>query len=586
MAFPRAWMDELLYRSDIVSVISSYIDLKPKGSKYWGLCPLHGEKTPSFSVSADKQLFYCFGCHAGGNVIGFLMQMDHLTFPEAVEKLAQRAGMPLPEQTDDSEAMRERAYRERLYAATKSAARYYMETLIGEDGLAGRRYLKKRGISSEAVKRFGLGYAKPGWDNLKKVLTEQGFSEKELIDAGLLVRNERKDSVYDAYRDRVIFPIIDISGRVLGFGARVMTDEKPKYINTGDTPIYNKRNNLYGLNMQKGKKLTELIMVEGYMDVIGLFEQGVTNVVASLGTALTMQQARLLKRYVDSVFIAYDGDSAGQNAMIRGLDILREAGIDVRVIVFPEGLDPDEYIRKYGKDAFDRLRDDALTLNAFKLERMADGFDLTSENDRERYVKEGCAFIAKLEPVERERYYRQLAQKTGYPVETLKVQGDTVKPIEEKAPQRRPLRFRGAASEELSGRVRAEAVLLANMELSSTAATRAAELGAIDLIRTPCFQAYALGVVSAFALEETPSPAALMNGMTDEETAMLAKVFASGFAVPGDPEKAVSECVARLKKFDREEQVELLKQALNDSTRTKEETADLLKQFSEMKKTD
>ena len=371
MAFPDAWLDELLAKNDIVSVISSYMELKPKGRRLWGLCPLHGEKTASFSVSPDKQMFYCFGCHAGGTVIQFIMQMERLTFVEAVRTLANRVGMELPDQADDAGLQRERAYKERLYEACKAAARFFMETLIGPNGAPGRAYLAKRGLTSDSVKRFGIGYAPDSWDALKKHLQEAGFLQQELLDAGLLVHNTDRNSVYDAYRNRVIFPILGTNGRVLGFGARVLNNDKPKYINPGDTPIYNKRNNLYGLNLQKGQRCEDLVIVEGYKDVIGLFEAGVTNAVASLGTALTVQQARLLKRFTQLVYIAYDGDAAGQNATIRGLDILSAEGIDVRVIVFPDKLDPDEFIRSHGKDAFDSLKEHALSLNAFKLESMA-----------------------------------------------------------------------------------------------------------------------------------------------------------------------------------------------------------------------
>lgn len=424
MAFPNAWLDELMAKNDIVSVVSSYVELKPKGRKLWGLCPLHGEKTPSFSVSPDKQMFYCFGCHAGGTVIQFIMSMERLTFYEAVQSLAARANMELPDQVDDKAMQQQRAYKERLYAANKAAARYFMECFLDPDvGAPARTYAAKRGLSSEIVTRFGVGYAPDSWDSLKNHLEKQGFLQNELVDAGLLVHNTARDSVYDAYRGRLIFPILGANGMVLGFGGRVMTDEKPKYINTGDTPIYNKRNNLYGLYLYKTEKISDLVMVEGYMDVIGLYKAGVRNAVASLGTALTIQQARLLKRFVTTVYIAYDGDAAGQNAMVRGLEILRSEGLEVRVIVFPDGLDPDEYVQVYGKDGFDRLKENALALNAFKLETMANGVDFSDVNARERFAKSACAFVASLQPIEQERYYKTIAQKTGYGVEALQAQG-------------------------------------------------------------------------------------------------------------------------------------------------------------------
>ena len=346
--FPDSWMGELLSKSDIASIASEYTLLKPKGKRLWGCCPFHSEKTPSFSVSPDTQLYYCFGCHAGGSVVQFVMEMEKLTYIDAIKYLAQRAGMELPEEVDDDRLRRERAIKERLYAACKAAAMFYHEKLMSPEGKAAQQYLAKRGIDGAIAKKFGLGYAPAGWDNLLKHLTGQGFKKEELISAGLAVKGNREGSCYDAYRDRIIFPIINTYKRVLGFGARTMGDDIPKYLNTGDTPIFNKRNNLYAINLQKGQHNADLIMVEGYMDVISLYKAGVKNAVASLGTALTQQQARLIKRFVPRVYISYDGDSAGQNATLRGLDILSKEGLEVRVIVIPDGMDPDDYARKYG----------------------------------------------------------------------------------------------------------------------------------------------------------------------------------------------------------------------------------------------
>ena len=424
MAFPSAWLDELMHKNDIVSVVSDYVELKPKGRKLWACCPLHGEKTPSFSVSPDKQLFYCFGCHAGGTVIQFVMDIERLTFYEAVQQLANRAGMELPNEINDREMQRQRAYKKRIIEANTEAARYFCKCFLDpKTGKDAQAYAAKRGLQADIITKFGIGYAPDTWDSLLKLLKGKGYSEKELVDAGLLVHNTERDTTYDAFRGRLIFPIIGVNGQVLGFGARVMGDEKPKYINTGDTPVYNKRNNLYGLYLHKNEKLDDLIMVEGYMDVIGLYKAGVKNAVASLGTALTQQQARLLKRFVEKVYIAYDGDAAGQNATVRGLDILKNEGLEVRVITFPDNLDPDEYVQIYGKDGFDRLKENALSLNAFKLEAMSRGYDLNDENGRERYAKAACAFVAGLQPIEQERYYRQIAKKTGYALEALQAQG-------------------------------------------------------------------------------------------------------------------------------------------------------------------
>ncbi len=565
MAFPDAWLDELLAKNDIVSVVSSYVELRPKGRRLWGLCPLHGEKTPSFSVSPDKQMFYCFGCHAGGTVIQFIMQMERLSFVEAVKLLANRAGMELPENADDTAMQRERAYKERLYAACKAAARFYMETLLGPDGAPGRAYLAGRGLTSESVKRFGIGYAPAAWDALKTHLLAAGFTQQELLDAGLLVHNTEKNSVYDAYRNRVIFPIIGASGRVLGFGARVLNDDKPKYINTGDTPIYNKRNNLYGLYLQKGRRCADLVMVEGYTDVIGLFEAGITNAVASLGTALTVQQARLLKRYTQLVYIAYDGDAAGQNATIRGLDILSHEGIDVRVIVFPDAQDPDEFIRTHGREAFDALKDHALSLNAFKLESMARGYRLTDENDRERYAKEACRFIASLQPVEQGRYYAQLAKKTGYPVEALQAQGAAGSPLETAPVRRSPGTRRAAAPAEEDARTRAENALLLAMAQSREATLAAVSDGAAELFSDDARSLLAAEIIAAYAADTAPNCARIIAAMPEELAGRLAGVFRED-AVAKDPLRVVRDCAAAIRRFDRRRQIDAMTLQLTDST--------------------
>lgn len=582
MAFPDAWLDELLTKNDIVSVISSYMELKPKGRRLWGLCPLHGEKTPSFSVSPDKQMFYCFGCHAGGTVIQFVMQMERLNFVEAVRLLAGRVGMELPDNTDDAAMQRERAYKERLYDACKAAARYYMETLIGPDGAPGRTYLAKRGVTSESVKRFGLGYARDSWDALKTHLFAQGFTQQELLDAGLLVHNTEKNSVYDAYRNRIIFPIVGTNGQVLGFGARVMNNDKPKYINTGDTPIYNKRNNLYALHLQKSRRCDDLVMVEGYTDVIGLFEAGVTNAVASLGTALTVQQARLLKRYAQLVYIAYDGDAAGQSATIRGLDILSAEGIDVRVIVFPDNQDPDEFIRARGKDAFDALKDNALSLNAFKLESMARTYTLTDENDRERYAKEACRFIASLQPVEQGRYYTQLARKTGYPVEALQAQGTTGSPLEAAPLQRRVRGQRTSTPRpKESEREVAENALLQAMAQSRDAATAAVAAGSLELFSTEARNALAAEIIAAYARDATPNCARIVAAMPTEAAEQLAGVFREDTRL-SDPVQAVQDCVGRIKRFDGQQQIDALTLMLSDSTMKSHERQALMQQIQNL----
>ncbi len=417
--FPDAWLSELLSKSDLAAIASEYTLLKPKGKRLWGCCPFHSEKTPSFSVVPDEQFYYCFGCHAGGSVVQFVMDAEKLTYVEAIKYLAQRAGMELPDDVDDDRLRQERALKERLYAACKDAAMFYHAKLLSEEGKEAQKYLMGRNIDAATAAKFGLGYAPAGWDNLLKYMTGKGYSNEHLLAAGLIIQGKGKDKYYDAYSDRVMFPIVSTAKRVLGFGARTMGNDTPKYLNTGDTPIFNKRNNLYGLNLQRGKHLADIIIVEGYMDVISLYKAGVTNAVASLGTALTQQQARLIKRYVPKVYISYDGDSAGQNATLRGLDILAKEGLDVRVIVIPDNMDPDDYAKKFGGQEYLALKDKALTLNGFKLDSLMGGIDLSTPDGREEYAKKACALLARLEPVEQERYAPVIARRTGLSKEAI-----------------------------------------------------------------------------------------------------------------------------------------------------------------------
>lgn len=579
MAFPSAWLDELLHKNDIVSVVSEYVELKPKGRKLWACCPLHGEKTPSFSVSPDKQLFYCFGCHAGGTVIQFVMDMERLTFYEAVQQLANRVNMELPNEINDREMQRQRAYKKRMIEANTEAARYYSQCFlnpaIGKDAQA---YAAKRGLTPEIVTRFGIGFAPDTWDSLLKLLKGKGYSEKELVDAGLLVHNSERNTVYDAFRGRLIFPILGVDGKVLGFGARVMGDEKPKYINTGDTPVYNKRNNLYGLYLHKNEKLDDLIMVEGYMDVIGLYKAGVKNAVASLGTALTQQQARLLKRFVEKVYIAYDGDAAGQNAMVRGLDILKAEGLEVRVITFPDDLDPDEYVQIYGKEGFDRLKENALSLNAFKLEAMAKGYDLNDENGRERYAKAACAFVASLQPIEQERYYKQIAKKTGYALDALKAQGvrsGGVRIDENRGPIRGGFRRRidtGEDPRDVLDRTLISACLHDRKALGAAEEQKAEELFSNPVYRNMFLAMCEQGAAFSAAkyIGELDGPAAeTASAVLREEDAME------------NAADTAADCIRRMKREKEADEIAALREKLNKPDLTAEERNAVLKEITE-----
>ncbi|MGN1369186.1 MAG: DNA primase [Aristaeellaceae bacterium] len=435
--FPAAWLDELRSRADIVQVVGQYVPLKRNGHKFWGLCPFHGEKTASFSVDQERQMYYCFGCKAGGSVIQFVMDIERLEFSEAVKHLADQMHMPLPAMEEDPDYQRRRTQRDRLLEANKEAARIYHQTLFTPAGQAALDYLKRRGLTDSVIRKFGLGAAPAGWDVLTKQLTEKGFSLEELQLAGLTVikeaepastdpetgetRPERPRRAFDMFRNRAIFPIIDQYGNVLAFGGRALGDVQPKYLNTSDTPVFNKRLGVYAANLlRKERNLKRVILVEGYMDVVSLTQFGVTGVCATLGTALTPEQAKLLKRFAPMVYLSYDGDSAGQNAIMKGLGVLEEAGVPAKVLQFPDKLDPDEFIRRDGIEGFEKLP--ALSPESYRMAHLRTQYDLSTQEGRTEYAK-ACAFILrKLDPLERENHLQELMVQTGFSRDVLLAQ--------------------------------------------------------------------------------------------------------------------------------------------------------------------
>lgn len=417
MAIPESFIDELVARSEITDVVSSYVRLTRKGSNYWGLCPFHNEKTPSFSVSQEKQIYHCFGCGKGGGVISFIMAIENLPFVEAVRLLAQRAGMEVPE-TGENEGYRRR--KERLLTLNKEAARFFHETLKGPAGAAGAEYLfGKRGLSRGTVTRFGLGVAPDGWDNLIQAMTAKGFSKRELLDAGLAV-DSKKGRIYDRFRNRVIFPIIDLRGEVIGFGGRVLDDSTPKYLNSPDTPVYNKSRNLFALNIARKSKQGRIILTEGYMDTISLHQAGFDCAVASLGTSLTQEHAQLLSRYTKEAIIAYDGDGAGVKAAQRAIPILEQTGIQVRVLRVTGAKDPDEFIKTYGPEAFGRLLNQSENHIEYRLRQIAAQYDLSDDQQKVEYLRSAAEMLSTLpSPVEREVYGVRVAEQTGLSGDTM-----------------------------------------------------------------------------------------------------------------------------------------------------------------------
>lgn len=413
--YPQEFLDRVRQSADIVQVVGEYVVLKKNGRRHWGLCPFHGEKTASFSVDEERQMYYCFGCHAAGNVFHFVMAMEHMEFAEAVAHLASRANLPLPEM-EKGKAKENTAYKERLYEALTEAARQYYALLYQKEGQAALSYLHKRGLDDTTIRRFGLGATGEKWDRITTLLKEKGFSQKELTDAGLV--SIRDNRAYDAFRNRAMFPIFNARGRVIGFGGRALGDIQPKYLNSAESSIFNKRYQLYGLNFIKGHALKEILLVEGYMDVVSLSQAGIQNAVATLGTALSIEQARLIKRYAQTVVLCYDGDAAGQRAILRCLDICAEAALPCRVRRIPDNLDPDEYVKAHGPKAFEDLG--SLSPIQYRLQIAWEKVDPKDEDARLSFAIEASSIISKEKnPVLVEGYINRLEQQTGIRAQVL-----------------------------------------------------------------------------------------------------------------------------------------------------------------------
>ena len=507
MRFPQAWLDELRERSDIVQVVSRYVHLTPKGGRYWGLCPFHGEKTASFSVNPQRQMYYCFGCHAGGSAINFVMEMEHLEFKDAVKLLAEQAHMEIPQLVGGREDAATKSQKERLYEANRQCARFFHSQLWKPENAQVLSYLYNRGLDDQTIRMFGLGSTPPRSDGATQAMRSLGFTDDELVSAGISVRRDGR--VYDMFRQRAIFPIIDAQGRVLGFGGRALGDIKPKYLNTGDTPVFNKRLGVFAANLLKKQRgLKRVILVEGYMDVIALTQAGLPGVCATLGTALTIEQARMLKRYAPEIWVSYDGDAAGQKAILRALEIFEQENIRARVLDFPGGMDPDEYIREYGLAGLESLS--PMDTATYRMKQEMRGHDLSTQEGRTAYAMACARHLSKVkEPVELENHVRELMLATGFSREVLLAQIGRSELIEkEKRPAyshvARPLEENNDGVDmETAAAEKQLLLLLAEGRLDAGAVT------AEDFI-SPERRALAEKLISGM------TPGAILEGMSDE----------------------------------------------------------------------
>ena len=418
MAFPAAFIDELIARNPIEDVVGQYVTLRRSGANMFGLCPFHGEKTASFSVAPDKGIYYRFGCHKGGGAINFMMEVEGLTYPDAVRSLAKRVGMEVPEDEQYQSRYRQQ---ERLWALNKEAARFFHSQLYSPVGEKGLQYVQKRGLNKAILTQFGIGFAPDSWNALVDAMRKKGYTDQELRDADLV--GEKNGRIYDRFRNRVMFPIIDVRGNVIGFGGRVLDDGTPKYLNTSETIIFNKRKNLFGLNLAKKSKFGYLILVEGNIDVVTLHQYGFDCAVASLGTSLTEEHATLLSRYTEQVVLTYDSDEAGQRAAKRAIPMLEKVGIRVKVLKMRDAKDPDEFLHKFGPDAFKLLLEESSNRVDYQLGAIGAKYNLKDDDQKIRYVQEAAELLCTLDSsVKREVYGTRVAEKAGITPEAMKLE--------------------------------------------------------------------------------------------------------------------------------------------------------------------
>lgn len=557
MYYPEELVEEIRSKNDIVDVISSYVRLQKKGSSYFGLCPFHNEKSPSFSVSRQKQMYYCFGCGAGGNVFTFLMEYENYSFVEALKYLADRAGVELPEPEYSGEAKKRADTKAILLEINKAAAQYFYVQLLRPQGGHALTYLKDRKLSDDTIKAFGLGYSNKYSDDLYKYLKSKGYKDDMISQAGLISIDE-KYGVHDKFWNRVMFPIMDVNSRVIGFGGRVMGDAKPKYLNSPETIIFDKSRNLYGLNRARKSRKPYFLLCEGYMDVISLHQAGFTNAVASLGTALTPGHAALIKRYVNEVYLTYDSDEAGTKAALRAGPILREVGITAKIIRMEPYKDPDEFIKNLGAEAFEERIQKARNGFMFSLEILERDYDMTSPEGRTNFMKEAARKLTEFdEEIERNNYIDAVAGTYHVGSEDLKklvgrmaVQTGLAKPVE------RPRSTRSQNLDKEDGTRKSQKILLTWMASDENVFAQIQKY-----IHPEDFPEGIYRTVAELLYVQHEqgklNPAQIMNYFTDEEehreVAALFNTRIREIKTAHEQEKALKETIIRVKKNSIEE---------------------------------
>lgn len=551
MYYSEDIVEEVRMKNDIVDVISGYVKLQKKGSSYFGLCPFHSEKSPSFSVSRDKQMYYCFGCGAGGNVFTFIMEYENYSFVEALKMLAERAGVELPEAEYSKEAKEKANLKNTLLEMNKLAARYFYSQLKGKNGEHAYRYLTDRGLNDTTITQFGLGYSNKYSDDLYKFLRAKGYSDDLIRQAGL-INTDEKHGIYDKFWNRVMFPIMDANNRVIGFGGRVMGDGKPKYLNSPETLIFDKSRNLYGLNRARTSRKPYFLICEGYMDVISLHQAGFTNAVASLGTALTAGHASLIKRYVSEVYLTYDSDEAGTKAALRAVPILKEAGISAKVIRMDPYKDPDEFIKNLGAEAFEQRIGKARNGFMFSLEILERQYDMHAPEGKTEFYYEAAKRLAQFEEeIERNNYIDAVAEAYHIGYDSLRklvakaaVQSGMASPVA------RPRTTHGKEQQKEDGMLQSQKILLTWMIEEESLFGMIRKYITPEDFTTELYRTVALLLYEQYEKGEV-NPAKIMNHFTDEEehreVASLFHTKIRELTTKSEQEKALKETIIRVK---------------------------------------
>lgn len=556
MYFSEELIEEIRQRNDIVDVISGYVKLQKKGSSYFGLCPFHNEKSPSFSVSRQKQMYYCFGCGAGGNVITFIMEYENYTFAEAVRLLAERAGVDIPEVEYSKEAKERADLKATLLEINKLAAKYFYAQLKTEHGKHAHTYLTRRGLSEETITAFGLGYSNKYSDDLYKYLKTKGYSDELLVKAGLISASEK--GVYDKFWNRVMFPIMDANNRVIGFGGRVMGEGEPKYLNSPETEVFDKSRNLYGLNRARTSRKSYFLICEGYMDVIALHQAGFTNAVASLGTAFTPGHASLIKRYVNEVYLTFDSDGAGTKAALRALPILKEAGITARIIRMDPYKDPDEFIKNLGAEAFEERINKARNGFLFSLEVLERDYDMTSPEGKTSFFNEAAKRLTEFEEeIERNNYIEAVAEKYHISIESLrKLVAKTAIKVGQATPATKPKQTTGKERGKEDGNLQSQKILLTWLIENEQIFKQIKKYISPQDFTKELYQTVAELLYEQYE-EGNLVPAKVMNHFTDEEehreVASLFNTRIQKLETKAEQEKALKETIIRVKSHSVDE---------------------------------